>query len=75
MYLKIKKNLLVCNVQLNDKIDYIGGKIIIENAKNSESNYLNQGDMIIYHSIKERKDEIILKGEIYSLVFIIEFDL
>ena len=71
----IEKNLLVCNVQLNDKIDYIGGEIIIENTKNSESNYLNQGDMIIYHSIKERKDEIILKGEIYSLVFIIEFDL
>ena len=67
------KNYFICNVQLNENVDYQGGEIIIEDSELNGGCLLEQGSMIIYHSSKERNDKIISKGEIYMLVFILEF--
>jgi hypothetical protein len=64
----------ICNIQLNDKIDFIGGECYFDNLIENKFN-LNQGDMLIYNSLKNIKYEDIIDGESYCLTFILEIKL
>ena len=56
-----------CIIRLNDSLDTNGGSIIV----NENMITLQQGDMFIYNSLHKRQDEIILNGEVFYLVFIV----
>jgi hypothetical protein len=66
--IKNENSHLVCIVKINDTLDHNGGEIIVNNNKYN----LMQGDMLIYHSLKNRQDVNIINGVIYYLVFYIE---